>query len=253
MKPSISAAQCLHAVDEVVVADDGGDGGAQARRGRDQRLGDAGRHDRQARRALRSDAVERGHDAPHRAEEADEGRGAGRGGQERQVALELRDLEAAAVRRIARCTASSRSALSPSSPSSTRRRPRGIPALLVGGRSRAGRAGSRGILAPRVHEPTAVGLAEDRQEVERLPPYPPELPPLLDDERPAHDREQRAARRTNFATGPAFRISSTSESSSVLSHRDQGCGLSALLTAASPCWAAVARSPGTLVCASSCR
>ena len=40
------------AIDEVVVAHDGGDGGAQARRGRDQRLGDAGRDDRQAGRAL---------------------------------------------------------------------------------------------------------------------------------------------------------------------------------------------------------
>src|SRR5262245_4283497 len=36
----------LHTVDEVVVADDGRDRGAEAGRGGDERLGDAGRHDR---------------------------------------------------------------------------------------------------------------------------------------------------------------------------------------------------------------
>src|SRR5262249_34503621 len=35
----------LHAIDEVVVADDRRDGGAEARGGRDQRLGDSGRDD----------------------------------------------------------------------------------------------------------------------------------------------------------------------------------------------------------------
>src|SRR5262245_18277806 len=55
----------LHAIDEVVVADDGGDRRAEAGCRGDQRLGDAGRHDREARRALGTDAVERCHDAPH--------------------------------------------------------------------------------------------------------------------------------------------------------------------------------------------
>src|SRR5215470_7723861 len=84
----------LHAVDEVVVADDGGDGRAQTGRGGDERLRDAGRHHGQARRALLTDAVEGRHDSPHRAEETDERGGAGGGGEEGEVALQARHLEA---------------------------------------------------------------------------------------------------------------------------------------------------------------
>src|SRR5215510_10804091 len=43
----------LHAIDEVVVADDGRDGGAEARGRRDQGLGNTGRDHRETRRALR--------------------------------------------------------------------------------------------------------------------------------------------------------------------------------------------------------
>src|SRR5215475_5911619 len=86
------------AVDEVVVADDGGDGGGEAGGRRDQRLRDARRHYGQAGRALRADAVEGRHDAPHGAEEPDEG---------------LSSDRLDPVRRIARCTASSRSDDSP--------------------------------------------------------------------------------------------------------------------------------------------
>src|SRR5262245_55546445 len=44
------------AVDEVVVGDDGGDGGREAHGGRDQRLGDTWRDDGEARGALLTDA-----------------------------------------------------------------------------------------------------------------------------------------------------------------------------------------------------
>src|SRR5262245_13105673 len=69
-----------HAVDGVVVAHDRRDGGGETGRGGDERRRDAGRHDRQAGRALRPGAVEGRHDAPHGAEQTDERRGAGRGG-----------------------------------------------------------------------------------------------------------------------------------------------------------------------------
>src|SRR3989442_15301550 len=74
----------LHPVDEVVVADDGGDGGAEAGRRRHERLRNAGRYHGEARRALRPDAVEGIHDADHGAEEADERARAGRRREERQ-------------------------------------------------------------------------------------------------------------------------------------------------------------------------
>src|SRR5690349_10701689 len=62
----------LHAIDEIVVAHDGGDRGAETGRGRDERFRDAGRDDREARRALRADAVERVHHADDGAEQPDE-------------------------------------------------------------------------------------------------------------------------------------------------------------------------------------
>src|SRR5689334_9596828 len=77
----------LHAIHEVVVRHDGGDGGGEAGGRCDQRLRDTGRDDGEAGRPLLSDAVEGRHDAPHRAEEADEGRGTRRRGEEGQVAL----------------------------------------------------------------------------------------------------------------------------------------------------------------------
>ena len=56
-----------------VIGDDGRDGGEEAGRGRDQRLGDA-RGDHRKRRLLRvPESLEGAHDAPHRSEEADVG------------------------------------------------------------------------------------------------------------------------------------------------------------------------------------
>src|SRR5262249_35621726 len=83
----------LDAVDEEVVGDDRGNGRAEAGRSRDEGLRDAGSDDGQARRALLADSVERRDDPEHRAEEADERGGARRRGQERQIALQPRDLE----------------------------------------------------------------------------------------------------------------------------------------------------------------
>src|SRR2546425_10058376 len=64
----------LHAVDEVVVPDDGGDRGAEPRGRRNQRLGDSRRDDGQACRALRAGHLKRRPDAPNRAADADERR-----------------------------------------------------------------------------------------------------------------------------------------------------------------------------------
>src|SRR5262249_26342640 len=58
---------------EHVVHDDRRDGGDEAERGGEQRLGDAGRDDRKIGRVLLRNADEAVHDAPHRAEQADEG------------------------------------------------------------------------------------------------------------------------------------------------------------------------------------
>src|SRR5262249_14992364 len=80
----------LDAIDEVVVADDGGDCRAETERGGDQCLGDARRHHGEGGRPLLPDAVEGRHDAPHRSEEPDERRRAGGGGQERQEGEEAR-------------------------------------------------------------------------------------------------------------------------------------------------------------------
>src|SRR5690606_6945483 len=73
-------AELAQLADVVVVEDRGGNRGEQAHRRRDQRLGDAGRHDGEARAARLADLVERGDDADDGAEQADEGRrAAGRG------------------------------------------------------------------------------------------------------------------------------------------------------------------------------
>src|ERR1700694_991619 len=70
----------LHAVDEVVVADHGGDRRAQPGRGGDERFRDAGRDHREARRTLLADSVEGRDDPEDGAGPADERGGGGRGG-----------------------------------------------------------------------------------------------------------------------------------------------------------------------------
>ncbi len=77
---------------EVVVRHDGGNRGGQPHGSRDERFGNAGRHHGEVRGAGRSDALERVHDAPDRAEEADEWSRARRRGQDADVLFEARDL-----------------------------------------------------------------------------------------------------------------------------------------------------------------
>src|SRR2546422_8978848 len=84
----------LHPVDEVVVADDGRDGGAEAGRRRHERLRNAWRYHGEARRALRADAVEGIHDAHHGPEEADERARACRRREGRQGTLEAGEFQA---------------------------------------------------------------------------------------------------------------------------------------------------------------
>ena len=67
---------------EVIVDDHGGDRGDQTERGRKQRLGDAGRDDGKIRRLRFRDADKAVHDAPDRAEQADEGRRRADGGEQ---------------------------------------------------------------------------------------------------------------------------------------------------------------------------
>ena len=64
-----------------IVDDDGRDCGRKAKRGREQRFGDARRDNRQICRVGFRDADEAVHDAPHRAEKPDEGRGRPDGGE----------------------------------------------------------------------------------------------------------------------------------------------------------------------------
>src|SRR3954470_7959635 len=79
-------AQPAHVLGEVVVGDEGGNGGGEAGGGVDQRLGDAGGHGHDRGRALEADVVEGLHDAPHRAKKADERGGGGGGGEEARPA-----------------------------------------------------------------------------------------------------------------------------------------------------------------------
>ena len=75
--------------DQMVVDHDRGDRGDEADRGGEQRLGDAGRDHREIGGVGFRDADERVHDAPHRAEQADERRG---GADRRQHADAARNL-----------------------------------------------------------------------------------------------------------------------------------------------------------------
>ena len=67
---------------EMIVDDDGRDRRDEADRGRKQRLGDAGRDDREIGGLRLRDADEAVHDAPHGAEQADEGRRRADGGEQ---------------------------------------------------------------------------------------------------------------------------------------------------------------------------
>src|SRR5258706_15221796 len=83
LHPGAKPAQVLG---EVVVGDEGRNGGGEAGGGVDQRLGDAGGHGHDRGRALQADVVERLHDAPHGAKKTDERRRRGGGGEEARPA-----------------------------------------------------------------------------------------------------------------------------------------------------------------------
>ena len=104
-KSSISVAKLFTCVREVVVEVHRRNRREQPGRRGDQRLADAGRHDRQVRRAGRADPVERNHDAPHRAEQADERRDARGGREKRDPAARACSPRSSAARSSARSTA----------------------------------------------------------------------------------------------------------------------------------------------------
>ena len=82
----------VHLGDELIVENSRRNGGNEADRGREQRLGDAGRNHRQ-RGVLRGrNRLEAGHDAPDRAEQADEGAGRADRRQHQKPALHVLDL-----------------------------------------------------------------------------------------------------------------------------------------------------------------
>src|SRR5690348_12827543 len=89
-----AAAEDADPVREVVVADERRDGGGQAGGRVDERLGDAGRHGHDRGRAGHADVAEGVHDAPDRAEKADEGCRGGGGGEQRDPAGEVLHLDA---------------------------------------------------------------------------------------------------------------------------------------------------------------
>ena len=128
---------------------------------RDERLRDAGRDHRQARRALRADAVERRHDAAHGPEQSDEGRRARRRREERQVALQRRHLEPGGPAHRPMHGLQPLGAADPRhrrrSPDPCRRASRRSPRRR---RSRAGRGGSHGACVPRVHHRGSPALPE---------------------------------------------------------------------------------------------
>ena len=101
-----------------IVDHDGRDGRDQAERGREQRLGDAGRDDGEVRRLRFRDADEAVHDAPDGAEQADERAGRADGGENAGAAR-----HAPARCRLDALESATRRA--PSRPRRTSRRPRG--------------------------------------------------------------------------------------------------------------------------------
>ena len=73
---------------ELIVENDRRYGGQKTERGREQRFRDAGRDNREIGVFGDCDGLEAGHDAPHRAEQADERRGRADGGKKQQPAVE---------------------------------------------------------------------------------------------------------------------------------------------------------------------
>src|SRR6266702_3852660 len=82
----------VHIGGELIVENSGRNGGDKADGGRKQRLGDAPRHHRQGGIFRRRDRLEARHDAPDRAEQADEGAGGADGREHQQPAFQPLDL-----------------------------------------------------------------------------------------------------------------------------------------------------------------
>ena len=91
-KPSMRVAEPRHLRGELVVEHHRGNRGEQPERGGEQRLGDAGRDHGKVRVLRGGDRLERRHDAPDRAEQADEGAGRADRGEHQEPALEPVDL-----------------------------------------------------------------------------------------------------------------------------------------------------------------
>src|SRR5438552_10895949 len=181
----------LDPVDEVVVGHDRRNRRPEPRRRRDQRLGDARRHHRQARRALLADPLEGRDDPPRRAEQPDERTGTRRRGQKRQVALEPRDLERRhpPQRPLHRLQSLPRQPLLLALLPQRAGHFREPPELLVARHVELGERTLAELLRCRVHQRRPPTLARRPLKGRRLLPHLPELPPLLDDQRPAQDRE----------------------------------------------------------------
>src|SRR5215813_9515825 len=185
-KPVHLGCPMLHTIDEVVVADDGRDGSTQACGRGDERLRDAWRDDREARRALRADAMEGVHDADDGAEQADERARAGGRREERQIALELRDLQGR------RATHGPIGGLQALGAPVVRVLDERLGVVTTGhfvlrGDVELGERALAKLLGGGRHHAGPPALAEHLEEPQRLPPHAPELPPFLYDEGPADD------------------------------------------------------------------
>src|SRR6185503_2576848 len=181
-----------HQPDEVVVADDGRNRRRQTGRGRDQRARDTGRDDREARRSLRADGLERAHDADDRAQEADEGPGAGGRREEREVALHALHLSRPhalhgpldglqAVRRDGLLAWLGRPVHHVGRRRAARRQ------LLVRGEVDASERALAEPLRPRGHQRESARLAVRLEEPPALARDHPELEHLVEDDRPRDD------------------------------------------------------------------
>src|SRR5712692_6085178 len=201
----------LAAVDEEVIGHDRRNGRAEARRRGDQGLGNARGDHGEIGGALLADVVEGAHDADDGAEETDEGRGARRGGKKGQIALHASHFRVAhpshrpmdGIQRLARQPLAL-----------FERRIHRLHAAVDAGQLMAGRRVERGQRAPpealrgRVEQREAAALAKGLREGPRLALDGAELPELLDDERPADDREeeQDSEDEAREGTGREYRV-----------------------------------------------
>src|ERR1700687_5031583 len=185
--------QLAAAVSEVVVGDERRDRGAQPGGGVDQRLGDAGRDRDDRSRAGAADVFEGHHDPPDGAEQTDERRCRGGGGQERRPARHVAQLDAGRPLEGALERRQRRDAIA--APLARRIDLLGALGLAVDlGVTCLEDADQRRVaqaVGERVHLAESVAAVEGLEELAALPGGAPHLPGLAEDDRPRDQGEER--------------------------------------------------------------